>query len=145
MEKKDKEEIDNCIHNIKEVFGPGKRCLGKDWRINFEEEKLHLFVEQMESGRRLFLSRLLGFFWYYMRPLYLVQNRGDSLDEVLGKTAWSTFALVTMMSVLDSYTKGNKYKRKGFVELLNENLPITSKEQLKNYQTYIKKQNRTHQ
>jgi len=103
--------------------------LGKDWRIIFPENELNKFVSGMSFLERESFSKLLAFFCFHMKPLSRLNIKDDTINDFFGPMVWSNFSLVVMMSVLEKYTKG-RYKRKEFLELLIENIPINSEEQL---------------
>lgn len=133
------ESIEKCLGNIHETFNPGKKCLGKDWRIIFNENELISFISNLTEKEREALSHLVAFFYYKMRPLHKLIEKDHSINDFLGPIAWSDFALVVIMSIFDKYTK--KIPRIEFIDLLEANLPITSAEQLKKLAEEQKKTN----
>jgi hypothetical protein len=131
MNTSNEKSIEKCLGNIHGIFDPGTKCLGKNWRIVFSEKDLVAFVSDLEYSKRESLSSLIAFFGFNMSPLSRLNTEisNDGLNNFLGPKAWSNFALVIIMSILEKHTKG-KYDRKDFLGILSANLPIISKEQL---------------
>lgn len=120
-----------CLQNIHNTFDPGKKCLGIGWRINFIEEDLKKFITNLSREDRVFLSKLVSFYNIHTSPLYkLLEEEKGTLGSYLGERAWSIFSLITIMSILDKYTKRGLFP-KGTKEFLLKNIPIKSDVELK--------------
>ncbi|MDB5188058.1 MAG: hypothetical protein JWO50_578 [Candidatus Kaiserbacteria bacterium] len=115
--------IKERVAQILEILGPGSKCFGNGWAMDFKNEKeLHIFLSQLKSEEIISLGMLLIFFKVIMESVsvLLVEEEGKrrTLPEMFADMAWSNIAIAVMFSIVDKFTKEHAEPRVSFVDFL---------------------------